>query len=75
MDFKYKWKNGHPPTRDQAASSQHLLDKGQFTSEKDWQLAEQDARKHLGVPAKTMDEDRSTLPHAAPTESEDNELL
>lgn len=75
MDFKYRWKDGHQPTRDRAATSDSLLDKGQFNSKKDWQMAEQDARKRLGVPAKTMDEDRSILPHAAPTESDDSDLL
>ncbi|KAF3885846.1 MULTISPECIES: hypothetical protein [Nostocales] len=75
MDFKYRWKNGHQPTRDRAATSDSLLDKGQFTSKKDWQIAEQDARKRLGVPAKTMDADRSVLPHAPSTDIDDDNFL
>lgn len=66
MDLKYKWKNGYKPNRDEAARSDSLLDEGQFKSEQDRQLAEQEARKHLGVPARTPDEGASVLPHAAP---------
>jgi hypothetical protein len=66
MDFKYRWKNGRPPSRDQAARSQHLLDESQFETEQDRHLAEDMARKHLNVPLKTSDEDRSILPQAAP---------
>ncbi|MBD1924249.1 bromodomain-containing protein [Microcoleus sp. FACHB-831] len=62
MDIKYKWKNGAPPTRDEAARSEHLLDESQFNSEHDHQMAEQDARKHLGVPTETTDSDRPVLP-------------
>ncbi|GAA6623340.1 bromodomain-containing protein [Scytonema sp. NUACC26] len=75
MDFKYRWKDGRQPTRDRAATSDSLLDKGQFSSKKDWQMAEQDARKRLGVPAKTIDADRSVLPHAPSTDSDDSDLL
>lgn len=63
MDFKYRWKNGAPPTRDQAAHSQHLLDESQFNSKEDHIMA-QDARKHLGVPTRIPDDDRSVLPTA-----------
>ena len=66
MDYKYRWKNGSPPSRDQAARSDSLLDEGQFTSEEDRKLAEDDARKHLGVPTQTADSDLSVLPQAAP---------
>ena len=66
MDYKYRWKNGSPPSRDQAARSEYLLDEGQFTSEEDRKLAESDARKHLGVPTQTTDSDLSVLPKAAP---------
>jgi hypothetical protein len=63
MDFKYKWKNGSPPSRDAAARSQYLLDEGQFNSQKDRELAEESARKHLGVPGRIPDDGRSILPH------------
>lgn len=66
MDYKYRWKNGAPPSRDQAARSQYLLDEGQFSSEEDRKLAEDDARKYLGVPTQTTDNDLSILPQAAP---------
>jgi hypothetical protein len=66
MDYKYRWKNGSPPSRDQAARSDYLLDEGQFTSEEDQKLAEDDARKYLGVPTQTTDSDLSVLPQAAP---------
>ncbi|MBD1936632.1 bromodomain-containing protein [Microcoleus sp. FACHB-68] len=66
MDLKYKWKNGYKPSRDEAARNESLLDEGQFKSDKDRQLAEQEARKHLGVPVRTSDESASVLPHAAP---------
>lgn len=68
MSFRYKWKNGSMPSRDQAASSDYLLDEGQFKSDKDRQLAEQEARRHLGVPMRTIDEGKPVLPHAAPPE-------
>ncbi|HEY9799739.1 MAG TPA: hypothetical protein V6D25_05215 [Leptolyngbyaceae cyanobacterium] len=66
MDFRYKWKNGKPPSRDAAIREKHLLDEGQFDSEQDHKLAEEAARKHLGIPLLTPDEETSTLPHAAP---------
>ncbi len=68
MDFKYRWKNGSPPSRDQAAKSEHLLDESQFENEQDRSLAENMARKHLNVPLSTADQDRSILPQAAPPE-------
>ncbi|OUL35911.1 bromodomain-containing protein [Nostoc sp. T09] len=68
MDFKYRWKNGAPPSRDQAARNRHLLDESQFENEQDRSLAEEMARKHLNVPLTTSDEDRSVLPQAAPPE-------
>ena len=71
MDYKYRWKNGSPPSRDEAARSKYLLDEGQFNSEKDRQLAEEDARKQLGVPIPTPDNDLSVLPHAAPSDQSD----
>lgn len=68
MDFKYRWKNGARPTRDQAARSQNLLDESQFSSKKDQQLAEETARKHLGVPTQTPGSSRSVLPQSAPND-------
>ncbi|MGV0106528.1 bromodomain-containing protein [Nostoc sp. DSM 114167] len=65
MDWKYRWKNGYRPSRDEAAKNPHLLDESQFENEQDRKLAEETARKHLGVPAPTLDEDQSILPHAA----------
>ncbi|KOP25060.1 bromodomain-containing protein [Hapalosiphon sp. MRB220] len=61
MSFKYKWKNGSVPSRDKAARSKYLLEEGQFNSQKDRNLAEQEARKHLGVPTRIPDDDRSIL--------------
>lgn len=63
MDFKYRWKNGAPPTRDEAARRDHLLDESQFENQNDQMLAENMARKHLNVPSRTMDADQSILPH------------
>ncbi len=71
MDFKYRWKNGAPPSRDQAARSEHLLDESQFESEKDRSLAEDMARKHLNVPTRTPDADRSVLPHGDASDQAD----
>lgn len=68
MDYKYRWKNGTPPTRDEAARSQSLLDESQFESKEDRQLAEDTARKQLGVPTRTPDSDMPVLPVAAPPE-------
>jgi hypothetical protein len=66
MDFNYRWKNGSPPSRDQAAGNESLLDESQFESENDRSLAEENARRHLGVPLRVPDDDRSVLPQAAP---------
>lgn len=66
MNFKYRWKKNAPPSRDQAARSESLLDESQFDSESDRKLAEDSARKHLGVPTKTLDDERPVLPKAAP---------
>lgn len=73
MDFKYRWKNGTPPSRDQAARSdnQNLLDESQFNDENDHQLAEDMARKKLNVPARTADANRSVLPHGDASEQAD----
>ena len=62
MDFKYRWKNGAPPSRDEAAQSQSLLDENQFNSEKDRSLAEDAARKKMNVPARIPDDERPVLP-------------
>lgn len=75
MDFKYRWKNGVLPTRDQAASSDSLLDESQFTDEKDRQMAEEMARKQLDVPTRIPDEDRPALPHAESHSVEGEEIL
>lgn len=63
MDFKYKWKNGAPPNRDQAARDPHLLDESQFVNKQDQEIAEETARKQLGVPAPVQGEDEALLPH------------
>jgi hypothetical protein len=68
MDFRYRWKNGAPPSRDEAARNQYLLDEGQFNSDEDRKLAEDSARKHLGVPTRIPDDDIPVLPTAAPPE-------
>jgi hypothetical protein len=65
MDFKYRWKNGYQPTRDEAARQQYLLDENQFKNPEDRHLAEEQARKHLNVPTHIPDDERSILPHAA----------
>jgi hypothetical protein len=64
MDWKYKWKNGYRPSRDEAVKNPNLLDESQFETEQDRQLAEEATRKHLGIPAPTLDEEKSILPHA-----------
>lgn len=69
MDYKYKWKNGGRPNRDQAARDGNLLDESQFTDEKDRQMAEENARRYLGVPIQTQDAGKSILPQAAPPDS------
>ncbi|WP_013322936.1 hypothetical protein [Gloeothece verrucosa] len=66
MDFKYKWKNGRPPNRDVSARETNLLDESQFETEQDQQIAEEQARQHLGLPKQTLDKDSSILPKAAP---------
>jgi hypothetical protein len=66
MDIKYRWKNGAPPTRDEASRSQELLDASQFDNEKDRQLAEETARKNLNVPTQVPDDVNPVLPKAAP---------
>lgn len=63
MNFKYRWKNGAPPSRDEAARSEQLLDEGQFDNKQDHMLAEDTARKYLNVPSRSADADRSVLPH------------
>ncbi len=50
MNFKYRWKNGAPPSRDEAMRNQHLLDEDQFTHPQDQKIAEEMARKELGLP-------------------------
>ncbi len=70
MDFKYRWKNGAPPSRDQAAQEGNLLDESQFEHPQDHQIAEEMARKHLNVPLSTADTNLSPLPQAAPPEGE-----
>lgn len=62
MDFRYRWKNGAPPSRDAAAREKHLLDESQFQSDQDRQMAEEAARKHLNVPLRTPDDDTPVLP-------------
>ncbi|MGI0486666.1 hypothetical protein ACN4EK_14600 [Pantanalinema rosaneae CENA516] len=66
MAFRYRWKNGAPPTRDQAAHSNNLLDEEQFTHPNDQQIAEESARKYLGVPSQIPDDHKPVLPQAAP---------
>ena len=72
MDFKYRWKNGAPPSRDQAAQEGHLLDESQFETSEDHQLAEDMARKHLGVPLQPADANNPPLPQVIPQEREDS---
>jgi hypothetical protein len=66
MPFNYRWKNGVRPNRDEAIRHKYLLDEGQFENEQDRQLAEESARRMLGVPLPTLDEDKSVLPKADP---------
>ena len=68
MDYKYRWKNGAPPSRDQAAQASQLLDESQFETKQDQELAEETVRKHMNVPIRTPDDEKSVLPHAAPSE-------
>lgn len=74
MDYRYRWKNGYRPSRDEAAHNQYLLDEGQFNSEHDRMMAEQDARKHLGVPIQIPDDNVPLLPRAASPEGDDSAL-
>lgn len=62
MDIRYRWKNGAAPSRDQAAHDKTLLDESQFSHEEDRKIAEETARKKLGVPLITPDEERPVLP-------------
>lgn len=71
MDFRYKWKHGRPPNPDEAMRESALLDESQFNNAEDREMAEQDARRHLGLPLRTVDEKRSVLPHAAPPDRAD----
>ncbi|MEH2397282.1 bromodomain-containing protein [Nostoc sp.] len=64
MDWKYRWKNGSQPSRDQAVKNPHLLDESQFENQQDRNLAEESARKHLGIAAPTLDQEQSILPRA-----------
>ena len=73
MDFKYRWKNGEPPNRDEAAHRESLLDESQFTNKQDHELAEEMARKHLNVPLRTPDNEKPVLPQATPP-SEDETM-
>jgi hypothetical protein len=66
MDFKYRWKNGAPPNRDQAAQEGNLLDESQFETPEDHQMAEDMARKHLNVPVQPADANLPPLPKAMP---------
>ncbi|MEH2276194.1 MAG: bromodomain-containing protein [Nostoc sp.] len=61
MDWKYRWKNGSQPSRDQAVKNPHLLDESQFENQQDRKLAEESARKHLGIPAPILDQEQSIL--------------
>ncbi|MBD2311302.1 bromodomain-containing protein [Desertifilum sp. FACHB-1129] len=70
MDFRYKWKRGRTPTPDEAMRDSALLDESQFDSKQDWEMAEQDARRHLGLPLQTVDEKRSVLPKAVPDKAD-----
>ncbi len=58
MDFKYRWKNGAPPSREEAAKNANLLDEEQFETRQDQELAEDTARKHLNVPVRIPDDER-----------------
>jgi hypothetical protein len=50
MNFRYRWKNGAPPSKDEAIRNRYLLAEDQFTDPKDQQMAEEMARKQLGLP-------------------------
>lgn len=67
MNFKYRWKNNAPPSsRNTAAHNDNLLDESQFESKEDQELAEDTARKYLGVPTKVPDDENPVLPGATP---------
>lgn len=74
MDYRYRWKNGYRPSWDEAAHSNSLLDEGQFNNEHDRLMAEEDARKHLGVPIQIPDDQVSVLPRAASPEDDSSAL-
>ncbi len=61
-NFRYRWKNGRPPTAEEALRDDHLLDADQFDNPRDHHLAEQTARRQLGLPMKVEDFDRGVLP-------------
>jgi len=58
MNFRYRWKNGAPPSRDEAIREPNLLDEGQFNDPKDQQMAEEMARKKLGLPTQVVGDER-----------------
>jgi hypothetical protein len=68
MDSKYRWKNGAPPSRDQAAQEGNLLDESQFETREDQELAENTVRKHLNVPLQPADAGLPPLPQKSPKE-------
>ncbi len=71
MDFRYRWKNGAPPSRDQAATEDNLLDESQFETPEDQRLAENMARQHLNVPLQPEDARTPVLPRAMPEERQE----
>lgn len=68
MDYKYRWKNGAPSSRDEAAQTSPLLDEGQFETKQDQELAEETVRKQMNVPVRIPDDEKPVLPQAAPSE-------
>lgn len=70
MSFRYRWKNGKPPHRDQAVKESNLLDSEQFSHPQDQKIAEDAARKYVGVPTSIPDDEKPVLPQAAPPEEE-----
>lgn len=62
MDLKYRWKNGVPPTREEALRHEYLLDEDQFDHPKDREVAEEQARRYLDVPTRIPDDDTPVLP-------------
>lgn len=71
MDFKYKWKNGRVPSRDEAATQDSLLDESQFETKRDQEVAEETARRQLNIPLTTGDEHKSILPKADSSQQAD----